>query len=538
MLALISLLFLSAPVLWGFNRFKVRYVFGWFWAIFVSAVVWGGLMVLQRNGGEGTPRVFPLLTWGLENDLFLILDGISGPFALALAGLGLAVMLTSAQRLADVQANPEAVPDPVKFEDWRNQAAILSLVGVGLLGVLAGNSLTLLMAWAGADLLGLWVLLLRVRGRQVSELIVLDFSARVAGILLLGWGMIVARAEGVVLAFERVPAEVQVVLLLACGFRLGVLPLQVYFFEDLPLRRGVGLMTRLVIPAVSSLVLLVRAGATPTSAAWAGLLLGLTAVAGLYGAVYWFVAKNELEGRAFWVLGMGALALASAIRGEPLAVQAWGLALLLTGGGLFLFSARSRWLRGGVMVSGVLLTGLPGLPTAMGMRLYGGEGSAWVWGFVLVHALLLAGFARHAWQEGERGQVAVRAIRVAYALGLLILPGTLILVGGLGRGDFLSGAWWAAFVGVGLAGLIGGWASRKGEEGGPWRVGERFWAEGLRRVFSFHWLYRLFWRGYRLLGGVVAFITVLLEGEAGILWTLLLLFLLISLITTQAVTGG
>ncbi|NUM47676.1 MAG: hypothetical protein HUU38_23475, partial [Anaerolineales bacterium] len=167
-----------------------------------------------------------------------------------------------------------------------------------------------------------------------------------------------------------------------------------------------------------------------------------------------------------------------------------------------------------------------------------GEGSAWVWGFVLVHALLLAGFARHAWQEGERGQVAVRAIRVAYALGLLILPGTLILVGGLGRGDFLSGAWWAAFVGVGLAGLIGGWASRKGEEGGPWRVGERFWAEGLRRVFSFHWLYRLFWRGYRLLGGVVAFITVLLEGEAGILWTLLLLFLLISLITTQAVTGG
>ncbi len=542
MVYLLALLLASGPVLWSFNRLKVRYVFSWFWTIFVCAILWGGCLAL-RSRGWGLPefsQIVPLLTWGEVGSPALLLDAVSWPFALALSGLGLGVVLTSAQRIADEeeQGMPEGEVKIVRYEDWRNQAAILILMFFGLVGVLAGNPLTLLLAWAGGDFFGVWVLLIRIIGREQSERIVLDFSVRLAGIFLLVWAMVSAWNAGQTLTFEQIPPQANLFILLACGFRLGVLPLQVYFFADLPLRRGLGMMVRMVTPVVSSLVLLVRVagGVTADGAFLYGGLLVLTAFAGLYAGYYWLMAKNEIEGRSFWVLGMASLAIASALRGQPVAAQAWGLALLLAGGGLFLFSARNLLSRGLLASSAVMLSALPGMPTAGGMMLFAEPFSWSLFVFLGVHALLMAGFVRHLWRGGEMGQVTVRAIRAGYALGLLILPGTFMLAGGLGGGMILYEAWWIAFVAVGLAGLLGIWVWRGTHaEGGGRMTGG---GEVMRQIFSFHWLYRLFWRGYRLLGGGVALITVLLEGEAGVLWTLLLLFLLISLITTQAGLGG
>ncbi len=411
MVFLLRFLLISGPLLWVFNRLKVPYVVSWFWTIFVCAVMWGGWLVLRGRGWVQTalPEIMPILGWGVggEGGPTVLLDAISWPFALALSGLGLGVVLTSAQHLADAREADERIGlTAIRYEDWRAQAAVLILMFFGLLGVLAGNPLTLLLAWAGADLFGMWVLLIRIRGREESERIVLDFSARVAGILLLVWAMVVARSAGRPLGFEQIPGEVNFYLLLACGFRLGVLPLQVYFFEELPLRRGLGLMVRMVTPAVSSLVLLARVASTGMlSSPLVEPLLVLTALAGLYAGFSWLTAENEVEGRSFWVMGMASLALASALRGEPLAAQAWGVALLLVGGGLFLFSARSRPLRGVLMVSGVMLSALPWTPTALGMGLYAGEFSWSLLAFVGVHALLLSGFVRHVLREGETGQV-------------------------------------------------------------------------------------------------------------------------------------
>lgn len=557
MFFLIGLLFLSVPVLFGLHRLKVRFVFAWFWTIFASAVVLGGLIVLQFPGRVLPPREVPLFLWEpsqpraddvdetvgfAETELSLVLDPISGPFALALAGVGLAVVLTSAQRLADTQNDPSPDITPIPFEDWRNQAVVLLLVGWGMLGVLAGNPLTLLFAWAGGDLSGVWALLARIRNRGASERIVLDFSARAAGLLLLIWAMVAAWATGIPLGWAQFPAGAQGLVLLACGFRLGVLPIQVYFFEDLPLRRGVGMVMRMAVPAVSSLVLLGRVAGMPLTSFTGEVLLVLTAVTGLYAGISWLAAKDEVEGRMFWVLGMGALALASAIRGEALAVVAWGLALLLGGSGLLLYSAQSRWVQGFVGVGALMLTALPGTPVAAGMGLFAGALDVWTLPFGAVHGLLLAGFIRHWIRGREGGQVAVRAIRGAYALGLLMLPGVWGLAGYWGGGGQRAEAWWAAGVGVVLAGGLWVWDRRRmeAENVGKRRIEIRppnLVGEIFRRVFSFHWLYRLFWRAYRLMGGVVGFVSVLLEGEAGILWSLLLLFLLISLIVVQ-VQGG
>ena len=52
----------------------------------------------------------------------------------------------------------------------------------------------------------------------------------------------------------------------------------------------------------------------------------------------------------------------------------------------------------------------------------------------------------------------------------------------------------------------------------------------LQRIFSFDWFYRLVWGIYQQLSRIVAFLNLIQEGEGGILWTLLLLTLLLSLL--------
>ena len=160
---------------------------------------------------------------------------------------------------------PEGEVRIVRYEVCLNQAAIFMVMFFGLLGVLAENPLTLRVSWPGGVVFGVWVLLIRIIGREQSERIVLDFSVRLAGIFLLVWAMVSAWNAGQTLTFEQIPAQANLFILLACGFRLGVLPLQVYFFADLPLRRGLGMMVRMVTPAGSMTFLLVGVAGVVTA---------------------------------------------------------------------------------------------------------------------------------------------------------------------------------------------------------------------------------------------------------------------------------
>jgi hypothetical protein len=83
----------------------------------------------------------------------------------------LTVILTDVARLAEF--------------DWSIAAAELSLAGWGLFAVLAGNPLTLLLAWTAIDLLSLIILLGEVKQAGASRQLLLRFSLRLAGSFLL-----------------------------------------------------------------------------------------------------------------------------------------------------------------------------------------------------------------------------------------------------------------------------------------------------------------------------------------------------------------
>ncbi|MGE5221156.1 MAG: hypothetical protein ACM3PY_01890, partial [Omnitrophica WOR_2 bacterium] len=465
----------------------------------------------------------------------LLADRLSWPYAAVLATLVLAVILTAVARV-----------QPLAWEIW---AGSLLLTALGLFAVLAGNPLTLLMAWAALDIVELIFLLLQLKENEARERIVASFSARLAGIILLLWAWIVARSTKETFTFASVPQQATIFLVLAAGLRLGVLPLHLPFYQELPLQRGLGTIIRLV-PVAASLVLLTRAAVAGVPLWISPYLLALAGLAALYGGWAWLTASDELSGRPFWIIGMSALSVTAALRAQPGASIAWGIACLMSGGLLFLASARHRNLLP-LLILGLLgFSALPLTPAWNGMGIYayprlmqtsGIAGNlekpaiylVYTLVFLIAHALLLAGYIRFILRQGVTLKGVERWVWVIYPLGLFLIICSQYFLGFWSWPKFSavnSPGWWGGATAAILTVIIWVLSNRKTA------LPENTMANW-RYIFSFNWLYRFFWLAYQGIGRLVSWSTMILEGEGGLLWTLVLLALIFSLVAQRSLGG-
>jgi hypothetical protein len=510
------LILLFAPLVMLAVRL-IRPAFGYHWLIAAGAalIAWPAVLL----AGLSLPQTSVLFSWK-PGALFpswpiLLVDRISWPFAVALVTLILAVILT------DVARAPEA--------DWVTWSESLVLTGLGLLAVLAGNPLTLLLTWSAIDLVELLILLGHVKESRVRERVVVSFSARVLGSGLLVTAVLVASAAGDVLTFAVISPQASLLLLLACGLRLGVLPLHLPFLQEPPLRRGLGTMIRLV-PAAASLVLLARTAAAISGAgelaALAPALLALSGLAAVFAGAAWVLAVDELEGRPAWLLGLASLAFGATLRGQPAASLAWGMAALFSGGLLFLSSTRDRRLSWLTLLGLLGFSALPYSPSWNGARLYASPFHPLLVLFLLAQALLLFGYARHTLRRGRPLAGVERWVWLIYPVGLALLPVTHFVLGGWSNPsaqDLPRAGWWVGAAALALAGLGFFWSVRGPQlPRPPLNVIESF--------FSLNWFYGSLWAVYRFVGRLLEFITLIFEGEGGVLWALLLLVLLLSLL--------
>jgi hypothetical protein len=288
-----------------------------------------------------------------------------------------------------------------------------------------------------------------------------------------------------------------------------------------------------MVPVSASLALLARTATLDISETFAPYLLTIALIAAVYGAAGWNRVTHELDGRPYWILGMAALALAAAVRGQEEASLAWGLASVLSGGVLFLRSTRS--FRAPVLPAIGLwaFSALPFSPTWHGARLFTLSPPLLVFAYLMVHVAMLIGYWRLVDNEREPLAVSERWVRLIYPLGIALLPVT-----------FLWMRWWPWPDGGGLRGPLWPGGLTAGLALAFWLSRERFrfvrwgWVgEFSDKVLSLNWLYHLFWKGYRFLGTILAFASAILEGEGGVLWALLLLTLLLSLLA-QFQLGG
>jgi hypothetical protein len=250
----------------------------------------------------------------------------------------------------------------------------------------------------------------------------------------------------------------------------------------------------------------------------------------------WLAAENELAGRPYWSIALAALAIACVVNGDARASIAWGVALLLVGSVLFFYSAHRRRNIIIPVLAVIGITGLPFTPASVGWGGIVGTGfDFYSFIFLLSISLLIGGFIRHSLQPREELHRLERWVHQVYPAGLLFLIAAQWVIGW--PASFQIGIWWAAVVVVVLsgAGIAAGVVLQRKFAAG---AGSAVWlgtiarqiGTGLGAFFRLNWLYRFFAWVYWVIQNIVQLVTVLFEGDGGILWSLVLLAILISLI--------
>jgi hypothetical protein len=525
----VILMFAAALALLIWQRVRPSFGYAWLLSSGLALLIWGFLLFLRF-----VPQpALSLAGWRpLEGDASVVtflLDDVSWPYAFALVSLLAAIILTASARL-ELNTTPWA---------W---AGSMAITAAGLLAIMAGNPLTLIISWTVIDLVELGVIIRSATHARQAQQAVVAFTARVAGTLMIVIALVYSRWRGELLILSEVLPEVGVFLLLAAGLRLGVVPLHLPYTHEVRMRRGLGTVLRLVT-AASALPLLSRLPPTVAPPNLAIFLLVFTTLAALYGAAMWLTARDELNGRPYWLIAVAGMAVGSTIRGRPDAALAWGITILLAGGMILLFTARRRSMMFIPALVFIGLTGLPFTPSASGWN------GLVVLPFtvldvisIVAHSLLLLGFIRHLLADRPDLGKMERWIQLMYPFGLFILAASYWFVGIAGwQGSLSVGVWWGAAASVlltsgGLVLLVRYLqAAAREESTSNWVIVTiRSVSRVLSLIFRLDWVYRFFWSVYSLLQKLVRFLTLILEGDGGVLWALLLL----ALLATFLAPGG
>ncbi len=525
----VAILVITGLAVLGMQRAKIN--IGYIWLTSLAGSVATLVMLLAINWDNVSPFTgsFENLPGSTGYPIVLDLDRFSWPYAFSLVGLLVTVLFTAAIRFQQ-QSNPST---------W---AFTILVTASGLLAVLATTPLAIILTWTAVDLTELTVLVLSERDKSLNQRTILAFIAKIGGSILVLWAIISTRVSGSILEITNVNPPHSVFILLACSLRLGVIPLHLPFTSEKMTRRGLGTVLRLVPPA-ASLVILGRLPANVVPPSYAVPVLLFCIIAAGYGAVMWLASEDDLEGRPYWMIALSGLAIAACVRGQPESVPAWGVAMIIVGGVVFLFSESRRSFLPIPIAAMLGLSGLPYTPLASGLPGI----SVYPFNlpdifFIMVFGILLAGTYRQLMVKKYSGEILERWMLAIYVFGLVILILCHWIIGLLGMPTGLqAGIWWVALSAIILAILIilsiQWWErSKLGvflHNDPRLKTGRKIW-NILVIVFRFDWVYIAFGRILRITQRLAQFITRFLEGEGGVLWTLLLIILL----ATYVMIGG
>jgi hypothetical protein len=490
--------------------------FAWLTAAAGALLAWISVFIWQAR----MPLTVQLPLWQpaiifRQSPLF-IADGISWALALSMITACLGVIVTAVAR--------ESFPNT-----W-GWIGALTLTAFGVLAVTADNPLTLVLIWAAIDLAEMASQMRFAEDPKINERIVTSFASRVTGILILLWASMVSASSGSVFDFLSAPPSAGLLLVLASAFRLGVLPFHLPYASEASFRRGFGTGLR-VISAGSSLILLARIPLASVESAITPYLMIFVALTALFGAWMWLRSPDELTGRPYWLIGLGSLAVASALRGNPIGATAWSCALILSGSALFLASAENTWMNRALFIGVWGISALPLSITATGW--VNGRDSFWyaIPFLLLAQAGLLAGYIRISQRSTARTTFENQPIwaRNVYPFGIYIILFTSLILGFVGwDGTLKLGNWIASLTASALTfGLI--------------RLTPRL---RILNPVRAHWVgptdsswlgtfNQMAWGLYRSIRRITTTFSNVLEGESGIMWTLLFLALFISILSQR-----
>lgn len=528
---ILGLLWLPAIALTISQAVKPNFARSWFIAIAGASLAWIGTFFLRLY----LPMEVELIRW-LPESLYhsaiaFRIDYINWHYMVAILALCIAVILTDSSR-ASTNTTPTT---------W---AAVLALTGLNLFSVMSRDPLTMAIAWSITDLVELFFMLSFLRNSGLTGKVTTVYGVRLISTFVLVAATAVGWQVTAGLDFTEIPPTASLLFLVAAGLRLGVLPLNFPMQGTADLKRGTDLLLRFS-PVVSALVLIAHLPSEilVLNQSLVSVISILTVLAALYSSAMWLTRADANEGRPYWIVALSAFALQSALNGQPENSRVWGLALLLTGGVLFLFDPPIRRIRFIPLLGLIGITGIPYTLAASGWSALLGEGVSLAGvPMILCHAMLVGGYLRYILEANSTVTGLEKYARITYPLGLILIIQAMLVLNLVGWPDVLTvGTWWGAIVSLGLV-LLGGFLTKKlglrltstefKEKIPLYRLGHRV-LNALRVVFSLDWFYATARWIFAYLSHVAGFFRQVLEGEAGVLWSMFFLLVMAILIYTQ-----
>jgi hypothetical protein len=531
------LLFVSIALLTGgsvlvllLGRSRKRINLAWLVSVLICLLTFGLVYFLRLY----LPSEFHLVDWiplsVFHNVPFLQISYQSWPYAVALVTLLSAVIITDPSRSREPQST---VP-------W---ARALGLAGLQLVAITAGDPLTLVGAWAVIDIVE-FTYLLRMQsfggkhGRLISTL-----GLRLVSVFALIFATVAAWQVKSDFTLAEIPTSASLFFLLAAALRLGILPIYTPFLSNEQVPYGVAVLSRLT-PIISALTLIAYLPGEflTLSRSLINILHWFALLAALYASVFWMTRENLALARPYWNIALSAFVVQSALNGHAQAGQAWGLALLLVGGELFLYEPAIRRINFLPLIGLLGLVALPYTPAGLGWEGLIGIGFTWTGLiFIFAHAFLMAGYLRYTLEASSTITGLDKHVSITFPLGLILILGSIFILGIIGRPNSLRMTPWLApavslaivsiLLGVGLKlGLRPPFTSYRQKIPG-FRFLKWFF-NGVQSVFSLGWIYSLGLWLVKPLRETGEFLTNILEGEGGTIWYLVFIVVLFTLFVT------
>lgn len=507
----------------GRNRSRM----GWVWMIstIVSLLTWLGVILLHIQ----FPNGFTVQNWlpGRISQDVLTFQISESSWVLAVIWLSLLVCV-----IAVSSANLEN----------ENSVLILSgsfaMAAVTLLSIESMSLLGFLITWTLIDMVEFILLARTIPEREMMRTEIIDISIRIAGTFLVVAALAISSQRGGGNELTNAGADIYTLLIAGSALRMGVLPLHTSFTPDEPVRRTLGTLYRLAT-LVSAFALLVQLPGAPFSQEALWFVYFAATVAAVFGALMWATAVNELSGRQYWALSLAGLGILAVMRGQSSLTLA-AVCILITVGG-FLFATTLRERRHTPLLI-LLLLSATGLPFTPFSSAWTGEWSLLRIVQILTLALLLIGAERFYQKKNESNVTRETWISFFTRLGMIVIslaPWTVLIW----NRDFLplQPGWWYALILVGL--FAAGWiyriyfSRRLAREDRATQFTRDLItvsARSLRVFFRFDWLFKFMEWSYRQMRQIILFLENTLEGDGGVLWSLVFLALLISVLVGAA----
>jgi len=488
----------------------------------VSVVLWLVTLFIPHDGTVP----FTITNWFSAGDaqinLNFAVNPTNWPIVFALLTAHIAFLFVSGSR-------QELDQD---FIFWILEAGEIALAYFAITAV---DLWTVIIAWTALDL-GNLIYEFFSRKNLTHSGVVVPLFFKLFGSLLLIYATAISSGNSQVLSLANIPASSSGLFFTAAILHSGILPFR--FPEKR--KKGVETITNglfFLLPFISSLFLVVHLPNDDIPFLSFILISSLAIIGMYYFGLLWMQSAEEINKIYFLALAFAAFTIFRYVTGTHQDLVPW-LALTLIGGSWLLqFSQRGSSTRLLPIFLIISMLGIPFTLTSYGSSLYFSDGFKFSVIFILFfHVLYLIGFYQSLTQEKEQFDDLDSSSQLNYLIAIMFSGLAIIMTSYRLAGSLINeiANWWAGLTITAAAAAYLIWRRRQAGQAreGNLEIEQTEISQRVEKMLSFEWLTKAVTVVAERLRPLVNGFSNLMEGEGGILWSIVFMALLVTLLRT------